>query len=243
MDWTKDYFDDFYLKYFLQNQSSQVTEKQVNLIKDFLKPNTEILDAGCGIGRHSIKLAELGFNVLGIDSSYLYVDMATKAAAEKNLQNVHFEVKDVRTIDYFEQFDGIISIWSSFGYFSDSVNYKVLENFYLALKKEGKVIIDVENRDYILKYFVRETFKEKDDIFILERRNFHVLTSVVSTHRYILGKNYRRDYIRHIRIYSATEMINMFSRIGLKNIEVYGNYDKEKFSENSKRIIIVGVKA
>jgi SAM-dependent methyltransferase len=243
MDWTKDYFDDFYLKYFLQNQSSQVTKKQVNLIKDFLKPNTEILDAGCGIGRHSIKLAELGFNVLGIDSSHLYINLATKAAAEKNLQNVHFEVKDVRTIDYSEQFDGIISMWSSFGYFSDSVNYKVLENFYLALKKEGKVIIDVENRDYILKYFVRETFKEKDDIFILERRNFHALTSVVSTHRYILGKNYRRDYIRHIRIYSATEMINMFSRIGLKNIEVYGNYDKEKFSENSKRIIIVGVKA
>ena len=242
MDWTRQYFDEVYLKYFLEKQSEELTEKQVDFIARFFANKSRLLDAGCGIGRHSIKLGERGFDVLGVDFSPLYIDIARKKIQERNLNNVKCEVADLRDLHFKNLFSGVISMWSSFGYFDDKTNEEVLHSFFTALASKGKLIIDIENRDYILKYFIRETFREKDGVFIMERRRFHPLTSVVTTHRYVVGKDIRRDYIRHIRVYSATEMINLFEHIGFINIKVFGDYDFSKFSEHSKRIIIIGEK-
>jgi len=77
MDWTKNYFDEFYLRYFLQTQKEEITKKQVNFIAKFFDAETYLLDAGCGIGRHTLLLGEQGFKTLGIDSSPLYIKLAT----------------------------------------------------------------------------------------------------------------------------------------------------------------------
>ncbi len=241
-DWTEKYFDEFYLKYFLENQSEETTRKQVELIEKFARKGDRILDAGCGIGRHSILLGEMGFDVLGVDRSPLYIEKAQTEVKKRNLHNVSFTVSDLRKLKFSEEFDVVISMWSSFGYFDDETNFAVLLNFFKALKRGGRLLIDIENRDYILKYFIKETFREKDGVFILERRKFHPLTSVVTTHRYVVGKNVRKDYIRHIRVYSATEMINLFKQVGFRTKAVFGNYNGEKFGENSKRIVIIGEK-
>ncbi len=243
MDWTKDYFDDVYLKYFLIPQGEERTKEQIDFISKFLPENGYILDAGCGIGRHSIELAMRGFKVLGIDTNQKYLDLALEKAKALSLDNVNFSLMDMRNLNEEEVFDGVINLWSSFGYFDDDTNEEIIKNFFKAVHKNGKVIIDIENRDYILKFFVRETFKEKEDgIFILERRKFDPVTSVVTTHRYIIGNGLRKEYLRHIRIYSLTEMINIFRRAGFKEVEYFGNYNGEKFYTDSERIIIVGTK-
>lgn len=148
----------------------------------------------------------------------------------------------MRELEFEGEFNGIINLWSSFGYFDDETNFNILKRFYTALIEDGIIVIDVENRDYILKNFVYETFKEKDKIFILERRKFNAINSVVSTHRYYIGKDFRKEYVRHIRIYSATEMINLFREAGLKETKLFGDYSGEEFHVSSKRIIISGKK-
>jgi SAM-dependent methyltransferase len=243
VDWTKDYFDDVYLKYFLIPQGEERTKEQIDFISKFLPENGYILDAGCGIGRHSIELARRGFKVLGIDTNQKYLDLALEKAKALSLDNVNFSLMDMINLNEEEVFDGVINLWSSFGYFDDDTNEEIIKNFFKAVHKNGKVIIDIENRDYILKFFVRETFKEKEDgIFILERRKFDPVTSVVTTHRYIIGNGLRKEYLRHIRIYSLTEMINIFRRAGFKEVEYFGNYNGEKFYTDSERIIIIGTK-
>lgn len=243
MDWTKDYFDDIYLKYFLIPQSEERTKEQIDFISKFLPDNGYILDAGCGIGRHSIELARRGFKLLGIDTNQKYIDLAREKAKSLMLENVTFAPLDMRNLNEEEVFDGIVNLWSSFGYFDDDTNEQIIKNFFKAVRKNGKVIVDIENRDYILKFFIRETFKEKEDgVFILERRKFDPVTSVVTTHRYIIGEGFRKEYLRHIRIYSLTEMINIFKRAGFKEIGYFGNYNGEKFYTDSERIIIIGSK-
>ncbi len=228
------------MRYFLFPQNEALTRKQVNAVEKFFKKDNHLLDAGCGIGRHSILLAKDGFSVLGIDNVPLYIEKAKVAASSYHLPNAKFLQMDVRTLSYENTFDGVLSLWSSFGYFSDDINFSILRKFYKALKKGGKLIIDIENRDYILKYFVRDTFNRKGDIFIVERRKFHPLSSIVSTRRYIVGKDIYKEYLRDIRIYSATEIINLYKQIGFNRIQVFGNYELEKFTIDAKRIIIYG---
>lgn len=241
MDWTNNYFDELYLKFFLENQKNEVTEAQVRIVENYIKGKL-ILDAGCGIGRHSILLSEKGYEIIGIDSSELYIEIAKKKASELKLGNIEFIKKDMREPLGDSIFDGIINLWSSFGYFDDDTNYKIIQNFNNALKKGGKFIIDLENRDYIINHFVYETFKEKEGVFILERRKFNPITSVISTHRIFLFKDQRKDYIRHLRIYTVTEISNILRNCKFQIDSILGDYDGSKFHQNSQRIIILARK-
>ncbi len=243
MDWTKEYFDDLYLKYFLLDQDKERTRKQAEFIQKFFEANDYLLDAGCGIGRHAIELGKLGFNVLGIDFNENYIKLAKENALKENVSNVDFISMDLRELNFNDKFDGILSLWSSFGYFDDDTNDLILKRFFVALKKNGKLIIDVENKDYILKFFIKETFKEKEDhVFILERRKYNPITSVVSTHRFIIGPNFRKDYLRYIRIYSLSELIYILKNSGFSQFQYFGNYEGKPFNVDSERIILIAEK-
>jgi 2-polyprenyl-3-methyl-5-hydroxy-6-metoxy-1,4-benzoquinol methylase len=59
----------------------RVAEKEVQTLLEIFKDlnlpkNGLILDLACGIGRHSILLAESGYNVVGIDISPEYISIA-----------------------------------------------------------------------------------------------------------------------------------------------------------------------
>lgn len=241
MDWTNNYFDELYLKFFLENQNNETTEAQIKIVENYIDGKL-ILDAGCGIGRHSILLAKKGYNIVGIDSSELYIEIAKKKALELKLENLEFIKKDMREPLGDSIFDGIINLWSSFGYFDDETNFKIILNFSNSLKKDGKFILDVENRDYIINHFIHETFKEKENVFILERRKFNAIKSVVSTHRIFLFKDQRKDYVRHLRIYTVTELSNILHNCKFHIDSILGDYDGSKFHQNSQRIIILARK-
>ncbi|MEM2628070.1 MAG: class I SAM-dependent methyltransferase, partial [Ignisphaera sp.] len=46
-----------------------------------------ILDIGCGTGRIALELAEIGYNVVGIDISPIYIDEAVRKAKERKLMD------------------------------------------------------------------------------------------------------------------------------------------------------------
>lgn len=69
------------------------------------------LDIGSAEGLHSITMAEGGAReVIGLDGRQLYVDRANFIAQAKGLDNVRFEVADVRTMDKprLGQFDFVL---------------------------------------------------------------------------------------------------------------------------------------
>jgi SAM-dependent methyltransferase len=74
-------------------------------------PVGRALDLGCGHGPNALKLAKLGWTVVGIDWAAHAVDLAQKAAAAKKLPAT-FLVADVTTWKPTEQFDLVISTYA-----------------------------------------------------------------------------------------------------------------------------------
>ena len=66
-----------------------------------------VLDAGCGTGEHTILLAGLGYDVLGIDFSPLAIDRARTNAAERGVA-ARFEVADALQLGDEPRFDTIV---------------------------------------------------------------------------------------------------------------------------------------
>lgn len=55
----------------------------------------DVLDVGCGEAAISLDLAARGYTVVGLDLSPTAIDLARRAAQQRNLSNVGFEVADI----------------------------------------------------------------------------------------------------------------------------------------------------
>ncbi|MDR3590187.1 MAG: methyltransferase domain-containing protein [Negativicutes bacterium] len=99
-----------------------------------LKAADHILDLGCGDGRLTKRLAEQlpGGKVLGIDASQGMID----SAKANEMGNLTFELKDINTINYTEEFDVIFSN-AALHWVKDHEN--LLKRCYKALKNGGYI--------------------------------------------------------------------------------------------------------
>ncbi|HEX6356362.1 class I SAM-dependent methyltransferase [Actinophytocola sp.] len=66
-----------------------------------------VLDAGCGMGEHTIHLARLGYEVLGVDFSSPAVEAARGNAARQGVA-ARFEVADVLDLADRDRFDTVV---------------------------------------------------------------------------------------------------------------------------------------
>jgi SAM-dependent methyltransferase len=105
-----------------------------------------ILNLGCGTGRHDFALADLGYQMCGIDMSPTMVRMAEDA--KKDLSNKDilpiFEVADIREYEPKGKYDAVISLFHVISY--QNTNNDALKAFQTAakaLEAGGIFIFDV----------------------------------------------------------------------------------------------------
>ena len=143
-NWYENFFDDWYLKYWVQWIESEHTDEDADAIIRFLSlsPHCRVLDLCCGQGRHSLELARRDYQVVGLDlSSTLLAESRQQAQKEK--LNVEFIQSDMRRIPFESEFEGIFNFYTAFGYFQlDEDNQAVLNAVAHALKPGGRFLLD-----------------------------------------------------------------------------------------------------
>lgn len=93
-----------YLRYSFTRGTTQEVEFLISSLD--LAPGQRVLDVGCGPGRHAYAFAERGFEVLGIDISQRFVDLATAGAPP----GATFQRADARNLVFDQEFDAAISL-------------------------------------------------------------------------------------------------------------------------------------
>jgi SAM-dependent methyltransferase len=96
---------------YLRNAFTKGTVQEIDFLWDALRlaPGRRVLDVGCGPGRHALELARRGVEVVGVDASPEFVELAREAAAAEGL-TASFEVLDVRDLSLVDAFDAAICL-------------------------------------------------------------------------------------------------------------------------------------
>jgi 2-polyprenyl-3-methyl-5-hydroxy-6-metoxy-1,4-benzoquinol methylase len=132
----KEFYDatahDWADKWYSNETILPLLQKFINLFNN--KPR--VLDAGCGAGYESMRLSNLGADVVGIDIS----EESIRIACSKN-PTCHFEVFDCKQIDAsIGYFNGIVAI-ALLVHIEDSDLHIVFDNFKKVLKPNGFLFI------------------------------------------------------------------------------------------------------
>lgn len=245
MSWFEEWFDSpLYEKlysYRNKNEANQLADLIEREIPASDYPN--ILDLGCGRGRHSITLAERGYTVLGIDLSKEVIDKATEIAHERGLNNLLFEVGDMRRpLD--KTFDAVVNLFTSFGYFlRDNENARVIQSVETMLDENGVFILDYLNACKIRENLVPEESEDFQDLKVHIQRE--IRENRVYKHIRFTGERIDKpiEYQERVKLYELDWFENVFEENGFDIKKVYGSYEGEPFDkENSPRLLILAKK-
>ncbi len=255
-DWWKTLFDQKYLDTYLGGLTPERTGREVDFVVKAaqLKPDDRILDLACGHGRHTIELAKRGFkNIVGLDYSAPFIDKA-KADAKETGVEVEFVQGDMRNLPYNGEFDAVLTIFTTFGYFDDVGNQQTLEQISKALKPGGRFLIDVVSAEAIDRrqkhkgketepgvYLIEETV-EMNGRMVLDQDWYDSKKLQTHTHREWEEDGQKREYDFYLKVYTVPQYKEMLKNAGMEFKELWGDFQGNPQGPDNHRTIILAEK-
>ncbi len=241
--WWEDFFSDDYLHSIRRPTGAQVA-KQVDFLEQSLglSKGDAVLDVGCGLGLHALELARRGYLVVGMDLSLPMITRAAEEAQQEGLR-INFMHADIREMTWNGMFDAVICIGTSFGFFDDETNRDLLSRMSQALKPGGRLLLDVVNRDYVVRSQPNLVWFEGDGCVVMEESDFNYFTSRLTVKRTMMRDDGRQSDAEYsIRLYSLHELGQMMQLAAVRVSEVSGQEATRGvfFGSHSTRMMLLG---
>jgi SAM-dependent methyltransferase len=239
--WYKEWFNSPYYYILYKNHN---TDEACGFIRQLVKhlnppPESRMLDVACGKGRHSKLLAELNYDVTGIDLS----EMAIKEAKTFEAENLHFFQHDMRMPFWIRYFDYAFNFFTSFGYFRTAREHdNATRTIAQSLKSNGVLVMDYLNVRYAEDHLVKSEQKTIDGVkFKIARWHDeeHFFKQIQIEDKGIT-KHLFTEKVAKLTLGNFTEM---FAYQGLQIQEVYGDYSFADYNiRKSPRLIMIANK-
>lgn len=236
-EWFESWFDSrYYHLLYADRSNAEARDAVINMAGILnLSVNARVLDLACGKGRHAVVLAELGYDVTGVDLS----PQSIMAASQFESEHLRFFVHDMRRPVAGNYYDAVFNFFTSFGYF-ESVrdNVRTLNAVASALKKDGKFILDYFNSESVRRSVNRNPEGEKtvDGVRFVWKK--HIEGNFCVKEITVTDRKSEYHFNERVQLFTETELRKMAGDRFIVN-NVYGGYDLQDFNaEVSDRMII-----
>ena len=225
--WYETLFENYGEKYDSESFTQGTTGECDFLEKEFnFDKSLNIIDVGCGTGRHTIELTRRGYSVTGIDLSESQLARAREKAARENLI-IDFQKQDARDLPFHNEFD--VAIMLCEGGFplmeTDEMNFDILKNVTQSLKKKGLFIFTTLNGLFPLYHSVQEfcaseaepgNMTYQSNSFDLMTFRDHNITELED------DSGNLRSLECNERYYVPSEITWLLKSLGFHSIDIYG---------------------
>jgi SAM-dependent methyltransferase len=235
--WYEDWFDSPWYALLYRHRDESEAQKFLDKLIAWLAPAPEsrMLDLACGQGRHARYLAQLGFDVTGIDLSPRNIQQARAWENER----LSFYEHDMRYPFRINYFDYIFNFFTSFGYFERPAdNIHCLAAVQSGLRPGGILVIDFLNVAYAADHLVREESQEQAGVHFFIHRRFtgdHFVKDI----RVEKAGDYRL-YQERVQAITIDQFQEYFIATDLTLLHTFGSYELTPYDRTtSPRLLMV----
>ena len=204
-----------------------------------LRPDTSVLDLGCGDGDLANRLAARGCSVTGLDSSTVFLDRARADAAAAGV-SVEYAAGDMRRMPWTGRFDRVINWSTAFGYFDDTTNRSVLDGIVRVLRPGGRLAMDLDNLTAFLASYCpsRIVATQENGDMLVDRYHMDALTGRFEAERTVIrsGRVRRVNFVK--RLFGFPELRDWLLAAGFAAVSGYGE-DGRPLTADHKRMITI----
>ncbi|AKU90004.1 methyltransferase, putative [Vulgatibacter incomptus] len=242
--WWESYFGpDYPLLYPEKTRESGEAEVRSILAALALRPAARILDVGCGAGRHVLALAKQGYRVTGLDRS---PELLASAASAREAEGLSLELRlaDMRSLplENLEPVDAVLSMFTSFGYFSEAENEQVARGMAASLVPGGRLFLDLNNRELLQEANGTRTWAARPGGYLLDEFGYDTDLRRFHGRRILLADGRERRYVFDHRAWSEQEIRGLLKKAGLRVLAVYGTLERTPFNLRAPRMVVLAEK-
>ncbi|WP_196815036.1 class I SAM-dependent methyltransferase [Mesorhizobium sp. L103C105A0] len=238
----EEYFSEDYLHFGDIVNPPGKNDRDAGVIWDILclGPGVSVLELGCGYGRITNRLAEKGARVTGLDISPILLKRAETDAAERGV-NVEYVLGDMRSLPWRDRFDAAFLWYTTFGYFDDADNERVLREAASSIRKGGRLLIDYANRFDFLRYKSPISVVQRNDDLRIDIHSNDVLSDRLNIERIFARDGCVRRTNLSFRQYGFSDFVRMLKSAGFEAVEAYGQ-EGGRFTSDSSSLVVVAYK-
>lgn len=181
-----------------------------------------ILDLACGTGAHAIRLAPMGYEVVGVDVSAAQLRIARGKARQRGLR-ISFLRADMRTVSLGRTFDAVICMFGGWGYLVRIRDVRAaLARAYRNLRPGGLFLLEFWGRGGVRTD--RKSWDVAEDgvkVIRVSKMTFNPRTRVYSIrmdHVVLRGRRVLEEFTAQhdLRVYRIAEMRKLLSHAGFR---------------------------
>lgn len=208
----------------------------------------KLLELACGTGIQSLRFADAGFEVTGLDLSQEMLNIAQKRAqgAKKDISFLQGNMLDLSKAG---KYDFVTCYSDSVCYMQDEVEVgDVFKEVYDCLNPDGVFIFDVHSTYQTDEVFPGYSYHENADDFAMVWDSYEdeAPHSVVHELTFFLkesdGSFSRHDEVHEERTYDILTYDILLEQAGFKSFKVYADFEDQKPNEKSQRWFFVAQK-
>jgi SAM-dependent methyltransferase len=206
-------------------------EQQVDLLEQLveLSANAQVLDVGCGGGRHAILLQERGYRVTGVDLAEGVLELARQRWDERHRGQPGpvFMAGDMRALPVQEDFDAAIMMDIALGVFSDEAdNLIALTEVADRLRPGGRLLLELYNPYFWAHRTVTSHLPPgalASDVDLVRTYRFDPVRGRVEDSVVVFERGERRELpTQSLRAWTPPEIIALVQAAGFRRAEVFG---------------------
>lgn len=204
----------------------------VDFVKPYLKQDSKILDLACGTGTFANSIANLGYQISGLDLSEEVINVA-KEKSKMNHNEIDFKVRDMSNFLYNEKFDIITCFFDSINFLEKERIQPLFDSVYQNLKEGGYFIFDVFTYNK-MKFFHNTTLK---DNLSFAKYNWKMKVKNDILYHKIIIKDHKEKIIEtyHENYYDYTKLLDERFNV----VKIITDFTEQLDLENGERILVV----
>ncbi len=237
-NWTPQWFGHKAYEWVYRHRDEREASRLADLIEQVARPEpgSHLLDVACGRGRHARVFARRGYRVTGVDINPDVLEEARRRSQREGL-SITFLQADMRKLPFDATFDGVLNLFTSFGYFdTDEEHLQAIQSMSRALKPGGWLVQDFLNAPYVRRNLVPRDERTYGNVHILQER---YISGIFLFKRITLqqeGKTY--TFVERVRLLERKDFEAMYKQAGLVLQSCLGDYEGTPWSPDIPRLIL-----